>query len=177
MRKLIYHIATSVDGFIADTDGSVDGFLMEGDHADDFTRSLSSYDTVVMGRKTYEFAFLFGLQPGEPAYPGLKHYIISSWLRFENTDQVVSVPTDGVECVRALKGESGKDIWLCGGGHVAGSLLRAGLIDELILKVNPILLGDGIKLFEGGPARSRWNLREAKVYGNGVVLQHYESAR
>lgn len=176
MRTLIYHIATSVDGFIADADGSVTGFLMEGEHADDFLRSLSAYDTVVMGRKTYEFAFLFGLKPGEPAYPGLKHYIISSWLRFESNDQVVSVPTCGVERIRALKEEPGKNIWLCGGGHLAGSLLRAGLIDELILKVNPILLGDGIKLFEGGPARSCWELRETKTYTNGVVLQHYERA-
>ncbi|MCG8480782.1 MAG: dihydrofolate reductase family protein [Spirochaetales bacterium] len=177
MKKLIYHIATSVDGFIADTGGSVNGFLMEGEHADDFKQSLSAYDTVVMGRKTYEFAFLFGLKPGEPAYPGLKHYIISSWLRFESNDQVVSVPTDGVGCVRALKEEPGKHIWLCGGGHLAGSLLRAGLIDELILKVNPILLGDGIKLFEGGPAQSRWNLQETNTYRNGVVLQRYESMR
>ena len=88
MRKIIYSIAISIDGFIAHKDGSIDGFLMTGEHADDFVASFSHYDTVLMGRGTYAFGFQYGLKPGKPAYQGLKHVIFSKSLRFESNKEV-----------------------------------------------------------------------------------------
>ena len=148
MRKIIYHIATSIDGFIAGKGGDVSGFLMEGEHADEFMASFANYDAVIMGRGTYEFGFQFGLKPGDPAYQGLKHYIVSNSLQFESNDDVMLISSGVTQFFRELKNEEGKNIWLCGGGQLAGYLLNNGLVDELILKVNPIILGDGIRLFE-----------------------------
>ena len=173
MRKIIYHIATSIDGFIARPDGSVSDFLMEGEHAEEFIQSLSDYDTVIMGTKTYEFGFQFGLQPGEPAYASLEHIIVSKSLSFESTQQVKLINSDEHSFLRQLKAGEGKDIWLCGGGHLAGFMLNHNLIDEVLLKINPVVLREGIKLFEGVSRSSVWHPSESKTYSNGVVLQRY----
>ena len=82
MKKIVYYIASSTDGYIAHKDGSISDFLMEGEHADEFIQHFSNYDTVIMGRGTYEFGFQFGLEPGQPAYKGLKHIIVSKSLNF-----------------------------------------------------------------------------------------------
>ncbi|OJJ23621.1 deaminase [marine bacterium AO1-C] len=176
MRKLIYHIAISLDGFIADKNGNVGDFLMEGSHVEDFTQSLAQYDTVVMGRSTYAFGFQFGIKPGQPAYAGLKHVIASQSLDFESSDEVQLIKTDIAAHLQNLKTQSGKAIWLCGGGKLAGHLLNHRLIDEVWLKINPIILGAGISLFEG--LQKPWALPtqecQQKSYENGVLLQKWQ---
>lgn len=174
MRKLVYYIATSIDGFIAKEDGSVADFLMEGEHATDFLQQLKQFDTVIMGANTYEFGFQYGLKPGEPAYPGLKHIIVSSHLSFEDSIQVVRWRANVPDRIRDLKQTTGKDIWLCGGGNLAGQLLAANLIDELILKVNPIILGQGIPLFGQVDIMGQLIAKSQKNYTNGVQLLHYK---
>ncbi len=173
MRKIIYHIASSIDGFIAHENGSVSGFLMEGPHADEFVQSFSNYDTVLMGRGTYEFGFQYGLKAGEPAYQGMKNVIFSSSLQFESNNEVALVAANEADYIQNLKQQQGKDIWLCGGGQLAGFLMQNRLIDEIKLKVNPILLGAGIKLF--GTKIDHYDLApyDFKRYANGVSLQSY----
>lgn len=175
MRKFIYHIATSLDGFIADQHGKVDHFLMEGPHVADFTQALAQYDTVVMGRRTYEFGFQYGLQPGQPAYQGLKHIVASQSLDFESNDEVQLIKTDIATHLKQLKTQPGKAIWLCGGGKLAGYLFHHGLLDALWLKINPIILGNGIPLFEGlsSPLTLPTQKCEQKHYSNGVLLQKW----
>lgn len=175
MRTLTYYIATSIDGFIATPDGQVDFFLMEGEHADEFFQEMKNYDGVLMGGNTYEFGFNYGLVPGEPAYPGLKHWVFSKTLDFDSTGQVERITHNSIETVRELKKQSGGPIWLCGGSRLAGSLLKAGLIDEVKLKVNPFTLGDGIPLFGGEALAHSWRLLTCQPYSNGVVLMHYKS--
>lgn len=174
MRKVNYHIAVTLDGFISHEDGSVDGFLMEGEHADEFVQSLSRYDTVLMGRKTYEFGFQFGLKPGQPAYPNLKHYIFSRSLSFDTSDQVALVEAGILEKINTIKHEDGKDIWMCGGGELAGFLLDNDLLDKLTLKVNPVVFGNGRKLFGDCKKTVNLDLLSSKSYGNGVLLNEYE---
>ena len=173
MKKIVYYVATSIDGFIARPDGSVDDFLMEGEHADEFVASFSQFDTVIMGRGTYEFGFQFGLKAGQAAYPGLKHVILSKSLDFESNNEVELVSEHQEAYLRGLLSGPGKDLWLCGGGKVAAFLASLGLIDELRLKVNPVVLGDGIPLFEGLSAPISARLEDVKAYKNGVVLQSY----
>ena len=174
MRKLIYHVATTLDGFIAHKDGSADGFLPEGDHVDDYMKSLQEYDTVIMGRRTYEFGYDFGLKPGQPAYPHMEHYIFSSSLHFEKTAPNVHVVKDnGLAVVKKLKKGEGTDIYLCGGGNFAGFLLKNGLIDELKIKLNPILFGNGIHLFGDYNRNLSFPLIESKTYDSGVLLLSY----
>lgn len=174
MRKIIYYIATSIDGYIAGKDGSISGFLTEGEHADDFVASMQSFDCVIMGTNTYEFGFQYGLKPGEPAYQGLKHLVVSGSLTFESNDQVKLLQTDSERYIRELKSKPGKDIWLCGGGKLAGYLLNNGLIDEIHLKVNPFVIGEGIRLFENSSKSVHAELFDTKSYSNGVILQKYK---
>lgn len=173
MRKIIYYIASSADGYIAHQDGSVTDFLMEGEHADDFVSHFQNYDTVLMGRGTYEAGFQYGIKPGEPAYKGLKHVIISKSLNFESNNEVQLVKNNAVDYIKQLKSQNGKQIWLCGGGDLAGRLVNEGLIDEIMLKVNPIAIGQGISLFGNLNRTLAFDLVDSKAYNNGVMLLHY----
>ena len=82
MRKLVYHVAMTLDNFIAHEDGSINGFapFAEGEHVADYLAQLQEYDTVLMGRATYEFGYQYGLEPGQPAYAHMKHFIFSKTL-------------------------------------------------------------------------------------------------
>ena len=91
MRKLVYDVATTLDNFIAHEDGSCDGFLSEGEHVTDYLARLAGYDTVVMGRRTYEYGYPYGVVPGQraPLYRHMRHFIFSKTLRFGDRKSVV----------------------------------------------------------------------------------------
>lgn len=170
MRKLKYHVATTADGFIARGDGSFDCFPMEGEHVSDYLESLQSYDAVLMGRRTYEVGLRAGVT--DP-YPHMKSFVFSRTMR-ESLDERVEVVSDNAaEVVRVLKGEEGGDIYLCGGADLATALFKEGLIDEVILKVNPLLLGSGVPLLHDLNRHVELELLGSKVYESGVVLLSY----
>jgi dihydrofolate reductase len=170
MRALKYHVACTADGFIAHADGTIDGFLLEGEHVADFLASYKGFDTVLMGRKTYEV----GLREGKTnPYPMLRSYVFSRAMKASPDPNVTLISQNAVEVVRGLRSEAGKDIWLCGGADLAATFCKLGLIDELVLKVNPVLFGSGIPLFGGAIQQSALQLVDSKVYGNGVVLLRY----
>ncbi len=174
MRSINYHIAITLDGYICREDGSIDGFLMEGEHVEDFIQSLDSYDSVLMGRKTYEFGFQFGLKAGQPAYPNLRHYVFSKSLDFNQSDAVKLIKSNTIEHIKDLKQRRGGNIWLCGGGKLAGALLENNLIEKLTLKVNPIIFGSGKKLFTSGKINKYFKLLSTRQYDNGVILIKYK---
>ena len=170
MRALKYYVACTADRFIAHADGSFDGFLQEGEHVADFLESYKWFDTVLMGRKTYEV----GLREGKTnPYPMLRSYVFSRSMKASPDPNVTLVSENAAGVVRSLRAEAGNDIWLCGGADLAATLCREGLIDELVLKVNPVLFGSGIPLFAGEIQQSALELLDSKVYGNGVVLLRY----
>ncbi len=78
-----------------------------------------------------------------------------------------------VDLVRELKEETGKAIYLFGGAHLAATLFAEGLIDEIILKLNPVVFGSGLPLFSGAVEQTDLELADSKTYGNGVVLLRY----
>ena len=172
MRKLKYHVAITLDGFIAHTDHTVHGFVDEGEHVTDYFASLKNdYDIVLMGRRTYEFGFQFGVTN---PYPWLRQYVISHSMA-ESPDANVELVTQNIsQFVRELKDEEGKDIYLCGGGNLAASLLEEGLIDELVVKLNPVVFGTGIPLFSGTAKQAALELSSSKTYENGVMLLTYK---
>lgn len=176
MAQLIYHIATTLDNFIADVDGKADAsiFSYEGEHVTDFLADIQTYDAVLMGGKTYAFGFQFGLKPGEPGYKGLKHYIFSTTMQFESNNEVELVKSDAVDYIQSLKQESNGKLWLCGGGQLAGSLIEHKLIDKLVLKVNPVMIGTGIPLFGNTSPQLRFELIDMKRYDNGIVKPTYQ---
>jgi len=170
MRKLKYHVATTADGFIARDDGSFDCFPVEGEHVADYLESLQSYGAVLMGRRTYEVGLKVGVTN---PYPHLKSYVFSRTMKGSPDERVEVVAEDAVAAVRKLKDEAGKDIYLCGGADLATELFKEDLIDEIILKVNPLLLGSGIPLMSDIGRHVDLELFESKVYDSGVVLLSY----
>jgi dihydrofolate reductase len=171
IRKLIYHVATSADGFIAHGDNTVDGFLTEGDHVAEYLASLQSdYDVALMGRHTYEFGLRFGVTN---PYPWMTQYVFSSHLERLPDEHVQLVSSDPAPLIRRLKTEPGKNIYLCGGGALAAHCLEHNLIDEILVKINPVLFGVGIPLFRDAKHTVKLELKSTKVYENGVLLIRY----
>ncbi|HEX6035390.1 MAG TPA: dihydrofolate reductase family protein, partial [Anaerolineales bacterium] len=184
--KLVYYVACTVDRFIARSDGSFDFYLSEGQHLLDLVEAFPEtvpghmrtamgvtaenrrFDTVLMGRATYEV----GVKEGVTSpYPHMKQYLFSRTFKKTPDPDVELVATNAVAAVRQLKQNDGKDIWLCGGGELATVLFSE--IDELILKVNPILLGAGIPLFSGTIQETALELCDSKIYSNGFTLLTY----
>ncbi|MBU8590100.1 dihydrofolate reductase family protein [Priestia megaterium] len=178
MAELIYHVAVSLDNFIADQ-GMIDGdinnslFLFDGDHVPDFLSDIQQYNAVLMGGNTYEFGFQFGAKPGEPGYKGIKHYIFSNSIQFESNEEVELIKGNAIGFIKNLKQQESGKLWLCGGGELAGSLLKHKLIDQLVLKVNPIIVSEGIFLFGSVKPRFKLRLVDMKQYSNGVVKPTY----
>lgn len=176
MRELVYHVAVTADGFIAHEDHSIEGILEEGEHVDDYRRQLAEYDTALMGRRTYEFGYRYGLAAGQAPYEHMRNFVFSTGIELpeERAANLFVVRENPVEQVRALKAEDGGPLYLCGGGAFAGSLLQAGLIDRLLLKVNPGLFGRGIPLFRVDRAIPyRLELTSGRAYSNGIQLNDY----
>ncbi|SNS80554.1 Dihydrofolate reductase [Ekhidna lutea] len=174
MRKIVYYVATSLDGYIAGENDDVSMFAVGGEGVEQYMYDLQSFDTVIMGRRTYEFGYRFGLEPGQPAYPHMDHFIYSSSLCFDNAnDQVKVVPPD-LNHLEALKKECGSEIYLCGGGNFAGWLMKNGLIDEVKLKVNPIILGGGIRLFGEHKVQTKLKMVYCQSYPDGMQIITFE---
>ena len=170
MRKLIYLVASSLDGAIARSDGSFDCFMAEGPHVTDYLDSLKTFDDVVMGRATYEVGLRMGVT--DP-YPWLKTYVFSRTMKESPDPRVQIISSDAAEFVRGLKAQPGRDIYLCGGAHFAAELLEAGVIDEIVVKLNPLLIGPGIPLFAFLKEPLHLTLEATKRYDNGVLLLTY----
>jgi len=176
MRSIVFDVAVSLDGYIAGPGDDVSMFPAEGDHVTDYLQRLASYETVLMGRRTYEFGYAYGLQPGKRAYPHMDHHLFSRTIDLPADAAVPAVRDDGASAVGRLKPSDGGDIYLCGGGMFAGFLADLGLIDRLVLKLAPVVIGDGVRLFDAISDRLDFHLRSSKKYDSGVVLLEYERA-
>ncbi|MEU6327496.1 dihydrofolate reductase family protein [Streptomyces sp. NPDC047049] len=194
MRRLVYCIAATLDGFLAGPDGAdptgPDGFWPI---ADDYLKHLAAelpevlpvqarsalgitgegtrFDTVLEGRRTYETGLRAGLTD---AYPHLRHLVFSRTMKESPDPAVELVATDPVEKARELKSADGKDIWLLGGSELAGALYPE--IDQLIVKLSPLTLGTGLPLFSPTtPFTPRtWELTEHTVLQSGAAFLTYE---
>lgn len=174
MKKIIYYVATSLDGFIAGPDEDISGFVPDGEGVQRYLADLKDFKTVIMGRRTYEFGYQFGLQPGQPAYPHMAHHIFSETLRFENPSDRVQVHGYDLKVVDELRQTSETDIYLCGGGIFAGWLLENEMIDVLKIKLNPLILGEGIPLFGQSKKAYQLKLAHSDVYDDGLAILTYD---
>jgi len=178
MRKVKYFVANSLDNFIARPDGGVEWLFNDGTDYGmaEFYRSI---DCVLLGRKTYDFATGQQQRKSRKAKKkasvgrGMKSYVFSRTLKAEPDDDFTVVSENAGAFVRKLKKEPGKDIWLMGGGELAGSLLTAGVVDEIGLNIHPVLLGQGIPLFAGLTVQRNLELVESKAHQNGCVQVDY----
>lgn len=173
MSKIVYYVASSLDGFISGPNQDISKFAQDSKGVDVYLNDLQDFSTTIMGRKTYEFGYQFGLKPGQLAYPHMEHYVFSSSLQFTDADPKIHVkPLDLTEITK-IKEKAETDIYLCGGGDFAGWLLDNDLIDVLKLKLNPIILGEGTKLFGSSKTQKNWSLIESKAYDGGLQIITY----
>lgn len=175
MKKIIYYVASSIDGFISGPKDDVSKFIYQGKGVEKYQKDLKSFQTVIMGRRTYEFGYKFGAVPGQPspAYSHMMHYIFSDNLKFDDKSEQVEVKKVTIEEVVKIKKEATTDIYLCGGGQFAGWLLDNELIDQLKLKLNPIILGEGVPLFGNSKTSLIGSLKEKKSFDSGLEILTY----
>ncbi len=166
-RRLRYHVAVSLDGFIARPDGSYDWLV--ADPTIDFSALYKEFDAAVMGRKTYEVALAAGT---DGSVPGLDVTVFSRTLPTSTSRGVRVVNDDPREFVADLKSRRGGDIWLFGGGELFRYLLDAGLVDTVELAVMPVLLGEGIPVLPRGASTSLV-LSDMKRLPSGIVVLAY----
>ncbi len=174
MAKIVYYVATSLDGFIAGLDGDISDFSPGGEAVDKYLADLQEYRTVIMGRKTYEFGYRFGLVPGQPAYPHMEHFIFSDTLKLDNPSHQVHVVPRSLDRVHEIKENADTDIYLCGGGEFAGWLLDRAMIDQLKIKLNPIVLTQGVRLFGDSTSKAKWSLNQTEVFDDGITILTYD---
>jgi dihydrofolate reductase len=182
MRIVTYGGAVSLDGFLAGADGSIDWLHFSKDVQDLMTKYWKDVDTILMGRKTYDFAVSSGREASTGKKrtkdkvrkePAVRTYVFSRTLQSIDEPGVQLVKGDAVEFVRDLKRRQGKGICLMGGGELAQSLLEAGLVDRIGLNVHPILLGSGVPTFRDPGHRLKLTLAECRPLDGGCVLLNY----
>ena len=170
MRKVILNVAVSLDGFIEGPNGEYDWCFTDGDYG--MSEFLANTDAIFFGRKSYE---LF-IASFSSMWNDKKHYVFSNTLQSLQTDAVL-INGDVETKVLELKKGEGKDIWLFGGASLTTSLLNAGLIDEFLLAIHPVILGKGKALFNGIDQRNWLKLTECKTFENGLVQNRYSISR
>jgi dihydrofolate reductase len=183
VRKLKLQMQISIDGFVAGPEGQLDWMTMSKDEPliSHINRIADSSDTILLGRKMtpgfihywesvgresaeHDFAQKMVETP-KIAFSATLHHLDGRNLRVENGELT--------EEVRSLKAKSGKDLLVYGGAAFVSSLLDRGLIDELNLFVNPIALGEGMRIFN---KRASWVLQDTNRYDCGVVVHTYRKA-
>ncbi|GII79408.1 deaminase [Sphaerisporangium rufum] len=191
MRKLVYYVGVSIDGYIAGPGGEVDFYPVSDDmaawmnerHPEVIATHIRAqvgladaparrFDTVVMGLGTYRPALDAGVTS---PYSHLRQYVVSSTLEKIDDPSVELVPSDPVGLVRRLKAESSdKDVYLAGGGELAGALLPE--IDALIIKSYPVVAGAGVPAFRGGFDPTLFTPTERQSFDNGAQVTWFQRA-
>lgn len=170
-RKLIIYIAMSLDGFIATNDGDLSFLSQVEKEGEDYGYEafVKTVDTIIIGRKTYEKVLSMGFE-----YPHTDKdvYIITRTER-PPIGSFRFYTGDLTDLVSTLKGQHGKNIYCDGGAEIVYELQKNGLIDEYIISIIPVLLGDGIKLFKTGLPKTGLQLLSSKSFEKGLVQLHY----
>lgn len=174
MRKISLFIAMSLDGYIADSKGGVDWLNGQGNDEEDidtYSEFIKTIDTIVMGWNTYH-QIVTDLSPNEWVYNGATTYVITHKEHI-SSEKIRFVNINPVELVKRLKGEDGKDVWICGGADLVQQFVNEDLIDRYHITVVPVLLGSGIRLFENGKDKIYLRLLDTQSY-NGMTELVYE---
>jgi len=170
MRKVKLFIASSLDCYIAREDGGIDWLFTDDDYG--YTKFYDSVDTIIVGRKSYDQSLAFEEYP----YKGKKVYVFTrKKVRKNNNEQDVEyIDTNIQDFVTSLTQSIGKDIWLIGGGEIVSVLLNAGLVDEIILSIHPIILGTGIPLLRDIQKEVNLKLENSLSFDSGLTQLYYK---
>ena len=188
MKKLIFFIHTSLDGFVGGLKGEMNWILIDDSMFDFVATMTEKADTALYGRVTYEMMQNYwpnaDKQPNASKhdrehaawYRKVSKVVLSKTLNEIGLENTKVLNENLSENISKLKNQDGKNILIFGSPSASHSLLALGLIDEYWVFVNPVLLGEGIPLFKGVTEPTKLNLVESKTFSNGVIALHYERA-
>jgi dihydrofolate reductase len=172
MRRVRYGVAMSLDGYIAGPKGEADWIVMDPEI--DFDAMWREFDTLLMGRHTFSSM----TATGGGTSGDLRIVVVSRTLDQRDYKGVTIVSDNLRDAVMALKNESGKDIWLFGGGSLFRSLLDLDLVDTVEVGVIPVVLGQGIPLLPAPARQTTLKLTSHRVYAKtGIVSLVYDVIR
>jgi len=172
MRKVQYGVAVSLDGYIAGPNGEADSIRIDPEI--DFSAIWAQFDTLLMGRRTYEAAIKM---LGRAAFTGKAVFVLSRHLEPEGHPGVTILSKLTRPWIRFLKRQDGKDIWLMGGGEVFRHLLDLSEVDSISVTIIPILLGNGTPLMPSPYDPTLLTLSTHRVYKSGIISAIYEISR
>lgn len=169
-RKVVMFIATSLDGYIATEDDSLDWlFKVEGEGDNGYSEFYDTVDTVIMGRRTYDWVMEQEIESFP--YEGKECYVFSRTVSQDN-DNVKFFNGDVVDLTNQLKNKEGKNIWVMGGGDLIHSFIDKRLVDEMIITVSPVLIGKGIPLFKEMNFETELTLKSINRFNQFAELRY-----
>ena len=172
MRKIRYVVAASLDGYIAGPKGEADWILMDPDV--NFAELWAQFDTLLMGRLTYEAAIA---RLGKGAIQGMKTVVVSRTWRSADHPGITIVSDLTQPWLQSLREQASKDIWLMGGGKLFAALLAMHEVDTVEVSIMPVLLGGGVPLLAPPTQQTKMKLSAHKLYRSGIVSLIYDVER
>jgi dihydrofolate reductase len=185
MRKVIVFIMTTLDGFFAGPNGEIDWHVVDEEFNEFANDQLNSVDVLLFGRVTYELMASYWPTPSattdDPIIADkmntLPKIVFSKTLEKVEWHNTRLVKENIAEEITKLKQQSGKDLIIFGSSNLSASFINLGLIDELRIMMNPVVLGNGKPLFKGIHDRINLKLSKTKTFRSGNVLLYYEPAK
>ena len=173
-RKFVLYIATSLDGYIATKEHSLDWlFAVEGEGDNGLSKFYDTIDTILLGRTTYDW--VMEQEKGDFPYKDKECYVFSRTERNDN-QYVKFVNGDVVRFSKTLQSREGKNIWIVGGGVLLHAFIKQKIVNEIIITIAPILLGNGIPLFINTESQTHLSLKNINRYNQFIEL-HYDVVR
>ena len=189
MRKLIFFMHTSLDGFVAGPNGEMNWIKLDEAIFDFIATMTAQSDTALYGRVTYEMMQSYWPKAGEQPnaskhdkehsawYNKVSKIVLSKTMSEKGLDNTIVISDHLKDKINKIKQQDGKNILIFGSPSASHSLMSEGLIDEFWLFVNPILLGKGMPLFKDVTETTKLKLIESKTFPCGVIALHYETKR
>jgi dihydrofolate reductase len=177
MRKLSLFIATSLDGYIAKPNNDLSFLKLVEKEGEDYgyAEFTANIDTIIVGRKTYDYVLK---EIGSSHYEnGERKVFVITRTEKPSVGNTTFYSGNLAELIQQLKSESGKNIYCDGGAEIINELLKHDVIDEFIISVIPILLGNGTRLFQDGRAEQQLAFISSKSFETGLVQLHYKRKR
>jgi dihydrofolate reductase len=170
VRKVISYVATSLDGYIAKLDGDISFLSIVEKEGEDYGYAdfIKTIDTIIVGRKTYDKILSIGFQ-----YPNDKNVYVITRNERPDHERLKFYSGSLKKLVSELKHKQGRNIYCDGGSEVINQLLINNLIDELIISLIPVILGDGIPLFKSKIPEMNLKLFNSQKFDSGLVQLHY----
>ncbi|WP_159800447.1 dihydrofolate reductase family protein [Flavobacterium sp. MK4S-17] len=177
MRKISLFIAMSLDGYIAKPNDDLSFLKLVEKEGEDYgyAEFMSKIDTIIIGRRTYDYVLR---EIGASHYDnGQRDVYVITRTKRPKVGRTVFYTGNLTELIDRLKSESGKNIYCDGGAEVINELLKHDLIDELIISIIPVLLGNGTKLFKDGRPEQALEFITAKAFETGLIQLRYKRGK